>query len=618
MTIPRTIYSRHKHLKRFFRNVGDGDGRTLDLDFTSGVLDSRILFTRTGNATFINSSGQVQWANSNIAKRSENPAQWGGPNNITPTTPPPGTVISPGGNLTAAQLNMSGSSYCYQTATNGVVGGQQYTGSIYVRAVAGIETVTLRIVNSNDGNNGIAVTQEVGTAWTRVSGSFTPASSGTLIDIGLDQRSGIPNGGSGNAANVYVWGLQLQPGGIAGPYLVTTSSEKFDQPRFDHDPTTLAPRGLLIEGSATNLLLYSGDFTGYNFISTALGATATAPDNGTAYTLRENSASTTFFSMTSGNRTVAASTAHTLSIFIKAAATPRRYINVRVNDGGSNANAASVVWDTQTNTVSGAATAYGTFSAASSASTQYGSWYRVELRFTNGAGITSVNCKFELSNDGSRTADGQANFYAGGTTAGVLLWGAQLETGSGASSYIPTGAIQLTRALDSATISSSSFDFQTTGGTFQVNYFRGQFGSQDRMAFSAPYAPGRWLGTFTASGSNTVYLGWWLGFINTAVGSTFNRAAFTYGQTTGRGATLQLPVKLCVNGGTCVGGTFGNETSNGLDVPNPANMTQFTIGAGSQTGPFTTASRDFLNNCVSRVIYWPFVQSDSTLQSLTT
>jgi len=611
MTIPRTIYSRHKHLKRFFRNVGDGDGRTLDLDFTSGVLDSRILFTRTGNATFINSSGQVQWANSNIAKRSENPAQWGGPNNIIPTTPPPGTVISPVGNLTAAQLNMSGSSYCYQTATNGVVGGQQYTGSIYVRAVAGIETVTLRIVNSNDGNNGIAVTQEVGTEWTRVSGSFTPASSGTLIDIGLDQRSGIPNGGSGNAANVYVWGLQLQPGGIAGPYLVTTSSEKFDQPRFDHDPTTLAPRGLLIEGSATNVLtgFAAGGWGRQNIngsgTSGALANGQTGPDGVANSAARITTAATTTFptGMFVTFATNAAGNSRTFSVWLRGVGSNT---TASIAIEGSN-TPAGVASSQSGHSVTLATSTSGNYLLALVTGLSTTAWTRVSISRTD----------TQASSDSYRICPGN---HTGTISSGLAVdvYVPQAESGIGMSSTIPTGASQVTRALDSATISSSSFDFQTTGGTFQVNHFRGQFGSQDRMAFSAPYAPGSWLGTFTASGSNTVYLGWWLGFINTAVGSTFNRAAFTYGQATGSGETLQLPVKLCVNGGTCVDGTFGNGTGKGSNVPNPANITQFTIGAGSQTSPFTTASRDFLNNCVSRVIYWPFVQSDSTLQSLTT
>jgi hypothetical protein len=46
--------------------VEGGDGSTLSLDFTTGVLDPRLTFTRGGNATFINSSGLVEWAAANM------------------------------------------------------------------------------------------------------------------------------------------------------------------------------------------------------------------------------------------------------------------------------------------------------------------------------------------------------------------------------------------------------------------------------------------------------------------------------------------------------------------------------------------------------------------------
>ncbi len=60
-----------------------------------------------------------------------------------------------------------------------------------------------------------------------------------------------------------------------------------NEPRFDHDPTTLAPRGLLIEGTATNLLQQSVDWTVSPWSKPAQitwdGTTyATAPDGTTS------------------------------------------------------------------------------------------------------------------------------------------------------------------------------------------------------------------------------------------------------------------------------------------------------------------------------------------------
>ena len=47
-----------------------GDGSTLSLDFTTGVLDPRLTFTRSTNATFINSQGYVEYAAANLLTNS--------------------------------------------------------------------------------------------------------------------------------------------------------------------------------------------------------------------------------------------------------------------------------------------------------------------------------------------------------------------------------------------------------------------------------------------------------------------------------------------------------------------------------------------------------------------
>ena len=46
--------------------IEGGDGSTLNLDFTSGVLDPRFTFTRDTNATFVNAQGYVQYALANM------------------------------------------------------------------------------------------------------------------------------------------------------------------------------------------------------------------------------------------------------------------------------------------------------------------------------------------------------------------------------------------------------------------------------------------------------------------------------------------------------------------------------------------------------------------------
>ena len=101
---------------------------------------------------------------------------------------------------------------------------------------------------------------------------------------------------------------------IGSDGLVKTAA--IDEPRFDYDPTTLQPRGLLIEVARTNILLHSSDLTQAVWTPTnaTVAMTATGP-NGVA-----NSATTV--TATAGNATVlqaviAASTGRISSVYIK-------------------------------------------------------------------------------------------------------------------------------------------------------------------------------------------------------------------------------------------------------------------------------------------------------------
>jgi hypothetical protein len=188
--------------------------------------------------------------------------------------------------------------------------------------------------------------------------------------------------------------------------LVATASNNVA--RFDHDPATLAPRGLLIEASATNLVTQSeafttgaGNWTDSNI--TRDGTLRTSPD-GTANALR--------ITASAGNATIirtsaiGTSAARTFSIWLRRV-TGTGNIDY-TQDNGAN-------WNTQAIT---------------------SSWVR--YTFTH-------------------TANHQVGIRIVTIDDAIELWGAQLETGSGASSYIPTGASQGTRNADHCTMPTSSF-----------------------------------------------------------------------------------------------------------------------------------------------------------------
>jgi len=230
-------------------------------------------------------------------------------------------------------------------------------------------------------------------------------------------------------------------------------------PRFDYNPTTLAPRGLLIEGSATNLLNWSESFqtTGgavnWNFsaVNTTRGTvTTTNPTGSSGTVVKVEETTTNGVHATLSVPTASASTAYTFSVWAKAV--ERTFVQLYENGGSSATNMVNL---SNGNIVSESV-------AGNTRVTAIGTtgWYRIEMRFTTAAGQTSANCQMRLSTDGTTTS------YAGTTGSGIYVWGAQLEAGNGASSYIPTTTAAVTRAADQCFIADASpFQVSTTNGT---------------------------------------------------------------------------------------------------------------------------------------------------------
>jgi hypothetical protein len=190
--------------------------------------------------------------------------------------------------------------------------------------------------------------------------------------------------------------------------------------RFDYDPVTLNCKGLLIEESRQNLFTYSADLTdaSWDFTGTARTANAgVAPDNTNTATRVQFSANSFLFK----NGVPAAGTNFTISVWVKSYSGTAQTIRLFGN---------------------------GVTTLSSNISVN-ASWQRVTFTFT-----------FSAATSGFTTASGQ--------TADVLMWGAQLEAGSFATSYIPTTSAAVTRNADVATITGSNFsDFwqANKGGT---------------------------------------------------------------------------------------------------------------------------------------------------------
>jgi hypothetical protein len=236
-----------------------------------------------------------------------------------------------------------------------------------------------------------------------------------------------------------------------------------DVARFDYDPVTLAPKGLLIEEQRVNLLTYSEQFDNANWNKSNTSVTAnttTAPDGTlTADTFTPDTTNT----IKDAFQTVTATlnTAYTSGVFIKSGGDRYAFLMVNQRNSGAFVGYAAFIADLQTATLSSVVTSNTAPTNASATLTDDGDgWYRMTVTATTAAsGINQVRVNVGVTN--SATA---ISAFVGNGTDGIFIWGAQLEAGAFATSYIPTEATVVTRNADVATITGTNFsDFWQAG-----------------------------------------------------------------------------------------------------------------------------------------------------------
>lgn len=222
---------------------------------------------------------------------------------------------------------------------------------------------------------------------------------------------------------------------------------------------------LLIEPSAINIHTQSEAFDqNYTAIATTLsGTNLTAPDNtSTADRYFENAVVSTHVVGLAGGGAgfdVTSGTIYTISAFIKGIGGRNARFSV------TNAGSGNVLY-----TLSG----NGSVSNSSIGAIQYfgNDWYRCSLTFT-----ATGNTKFRQN---ILIVSGSTDTFEGDPTKGIILWGGQLETGSVATSYIPTTTAAVTRNADIVTNNTfvipnlvgaifTEFDSPTSGTYFLDN-----------------------------------------------------------------------------------------------------------------------------------------------------
>jgi hypothetical protein len=264
-------------------------------------------------------------------------------------------------------------------------------------------------------------------------------------------------------SGIYIFGAQLSDSASVDPYVyqpaAAPSSTAYYGPRFDYDPVTLAPKGLLIEEQRTNLLTYSEQFDNAVWVksnATVTANMAVAPNGTTtADKLVENTAADNH-GVISSSVTVSLAP-HTFSVFAKQG--ERSWLAVALRNGFEGLGANYTFFNLANGTIGNIRSGY-----TASISDVGNGFYRCSITGTTTATSISI---FTLASTGDGTTS-----YTGDGTSGIFIWGAQLEAGAFATSYIPTAASQVTRAADSASMIGNNFArwYNQTEGTLFADF----------------------------------------------------------------------------------------------------------------------------------------------------
>jgi len=234
-------------------------------------------------------------------------------------------------------------------------------------------------------------------------------------------------------------------------------------PRIDY--TNGSCPSLLVEPQRTNIVTYSEDFTNASWVKTATitANTTIAPDgNLSADTFTD---STSAFLDVRKVLTITANSTNTASFFVKkttgaltnyaGVAILLTGVSTRVDYGIINTTTGAVIRDSSSN-----------INSITYSTQSYGDYWRVITTFTDNQ--SNLVCTFILY-PAISTNGTSINSNAQGSN---IFWGAQLEAGANATSYIPTVASTVTRNADLISKTGISSLIGQSEGVF---YWEGKF-----------------------------------------------------------------------------------------------------------------------------------------------
>jgi hypothetical protein len=228
--------------------------------------------------------------------------------------------------------------------------------------------------------------------------------------------------------------------------------------RIDYSAGTA---GLLVEESRTNITIYSEDFSNVVWSTANFTLTPddeTAPDGTTtADKIIENTGSVQ--PRAAQTVTLVANATYTFSMYVKVASGNRNFA-LEIRDG-TTTNGIRATFDVEAISLVTAVSLGNGVYASSSIKDAGNGWRRLTLTGIGSSTVTSMRAAF-------RFTIGTTTVYTGNGTSGFYIWGAQLEAGAFATSYIPTTTTTVTRNADVATMTGTNFSdwYNASEGTF--------------------------------------------------------------------------------------------------------------------------------------------------------
>lgn len=225
-------------------------------------------------------------------------------------------------------------------------------------------------------------------------------------------------------------------------------------PQHDYHPTTGEYLGWLMEPASTNQALYSKEFDNAYWTKTRVTVTpnvATSPGGVLDGDFMEETTETGAHGVTRSGFAVTIGTQYTVSWFVRGVNRNQVWLNVDAGSGGGGISGQAAVRFSLTGV--GAVEVQSPLVDRAKITPFMSNWYRVELTFT-ATGTGTVRAYPTSGMDGNQGFPGEVG-------KGLHVWGAQFEQGRAASSYIPTSAEPVSRAISVSKVSIGSQSYGT-------------------------------------------------------------------------------------------------------------------------------------------------------------